>query len=319
MSEKPELRDLLLPLILVTAVFFVVVLIPPLGILAGILAPAPLLFVYLQRGMQVGVILMVLVFAALYTLMGPGQAILFFAEYAVMAAVMAETIKAGFSMDRCVLFSTLASSMLSILLLVMLYGSQEKSVTDFFQEQIESHFHQSMETLKETGQAPADMNAMTEFVEGTSRTFASAYPAFIVVGSMMTAVINFFLVRLAWRRLYGETVFPQGKFSQWVLDEQWIWPLILSGAFVFLLSGEAKTLGLNLFLVMLWVYFLHGMAIAIHIMEAKNLPRFLWALFFLLTLIQPMLIGLIAGLGVFDIWVDFRKLRKKPAAEDEPE
>ena len=182
-------------------------------------------------------------------------------------------------MDRCILFSTLASAILSILLLLALHGSQDKSLTDFFQEQIENHFHQSMETLKETGQNPADLNAMTEFVEGASRTFASAYPAFVLVGSMMTAVLNFFLVRAIWTRLHGQTLFPRRRFSEWVLSEQWVWPLILSGAAVFILSGEAKTLGLNLFLVVLWIYFLHGMAIAIHIMEAKNLPKVIWVVF----------------------------------------
>ncbi len=294
-------------------------LIPPLGVLAGILAPVPLIFVYLQRGMPVGVVLMALVFVVLYSLMGPGQAVLFFAEYAVMAAVMAETVKAGFSLDRCILFSALTSSVLSLLLLSVIFGTQEKSLTDFFQEQVETHFHQSMESLKEAGQAPADLNAMTEFVESTSRTFASAYPAFVIVGSLMTAVVNFFLVRTIWGRLYGPTVFPQGKFSEWILSEQWIWPLILSGAAVFLLTGEAKTLGLNAFLVMLWLYFLHGLAIAAFIMEAKKLPWFLWVVFFIFTLIQPMLIGLIVGLGVFDIWVDFRKLRKQPKIENDSE
>jgi len=48
----------------------------------------------------------------------------------------------------------------------------------------------------------------------------------------------------------------------------------------------------------------------VHFLKARNVQVFFWFVLFILIFVQPLLIGLVAGLGVFDIWADFRKLRK---------
>jgi len=279
--------------------------------LAGILAPAPLVFVYLQRGRAAGLILMALVFVVLFVLMGPGQALLFAAEYVAMSVVLAEAIKAPLSLDKCIFLSAFVSMALSTLILFVLFAEREMSMTDFFQDQIEKQFGQSMKALESMGEKQADLNSMQEFIDKSSRLFASAYPAFILVGSLMTAAVNFFLVRFLWTRLYGQTLFLQEKFSSLVLPDFLVWILIFSSGSLFFLDTPVGAVGLNLFLVAGLVYFFQGLAIAVHILEAKKVPVFLWVLAFFLILIQPVLIGLVIGLGVFDIWIDFRKIRKE--------
>ncbi|PIQ96011.1 MAG: hypothetical protein COV67_11805, partial [Nitrospinae bacterium CG11_big_fil_rev_8_21_14_0_20_56_8] len=78
---------------------------PPLALVAGILSPVPLIFVYLQVGKGAGLAVVAVIFGVLLAVMGPMQAILFLAEYAVLAVIMAETLRLGFSFDRCVGFS----------------------------------------------------------------------------------------------------------------------------------------------------------------------------------------------------------------------
>jgi uncharacterized protein YybS (DUF2232 family) len=61
------------------------------------------------------------------------------------------------------------------------------------------------------------------------------------------------------------------------------------------------------------VYFLQGLAILIHFLESRNVPVFFWTLIFFVIVLQPLLIGVAVGLGIFDIWIDLRKIRTKPA------
>lgn len=277
--------------------------------LVAILAPAPLLFVYLQRGQVVGFILMGLVFVVLLLLIGPAQAMLFVAEYVVMATILAETVKAQLSMDKCIFLGALGSMVLATLLMVVLFGG-ETSMVEFFQQQIMKHFDQSIEALKSMGESQADLDAMQKAFEETSRTFASAYPAFIMVGSLITAAANFFLVRFIWIKLYGQTLFRQEKFSELVLPDFLIFLLILSSATLFFIESSIGVVGVNLFALVILVYFFQGLAVTVHILESKNAHVFIWVLVFFLIVIQPVLMGLVIGLGVFDIWVDFRKIRK---------
>lgn len=252
-----------------------------------------------------------LVFAVLFATLGAGQALLFVAEYVVMATIMAETIKAQLTMDKCIFLSALGSMTLATFLMFVLFADRENSLTDFFQAQIMQHFDQSMETFKSMGEKQVDLDAMKEFFEQSSRTFASAYPAFIMVGSLITATVNYFLVRMVWMKFYGDTLFRKEKLSELVLPDFLIWGLILSAGSLFFIETPVGMVGMNLFAMAMLVYLFQGLAILVHILESKGVPKFLWGLVFFIIIIQPILMGLLIGLGIFDIWVDFRKIKQK--------
>ncbi|VAX32794.1 hypothetical protein MNBD_NITROSPINAE05-1263 [hydrothermal vent metagenome] len=308
MSYPTQPGKFVLPVLLIFAAVFAVLFFPPMGALVGVFAPAPLIFVYLQRGQVVGMILMGLVFIVLMLLTGPAQAMLFAAEYVVMATILAETVKAQLTMDKCIFLSALGSMVLATFFLFVLFGG-EASLVEFFQVQIMKHFDLSMEALKSMGENQADLDSMQEAFEETSRTFASAYPAFIMVGTLITAAVNFFLVRFVWGKLYGQTLFRQEKFSELVLPDFLIWMLILSAASLFFIGSSLGALGINLFALVLLTYFFQGLAVTVHILKRKKAHFAIWALVLFMIVIQPLLMGFVIGLGVFDIWVDFRKIR----------
>ncbi|MEE9259240.1 MAG: YybS family protein [Nitrospinaceae bacterium] len=310
MPDPAEPKDFILPVVLFLVLFAVILVMPGLGIFVGVLAPSPLIIVYLQRGNRVGLALLALVFLSLLALMGPRQAVLFFAEYAVLAIIMAETIRQRLDFDKCIFFGALGPALLSIFFSFVLVSDDGKSVTDVFQEQIETQYQKSMEILKGAGDAKTD--ALPPPDEKVFRTFAQAYPALITVGSLITAALNFALVRFFWIRFYGPSLFSGRKFSEWILPDQMIWALILSGTAVYLTDAPPGVIGMNVLIVVGMIYFFQGLAIIKHFLEARKVPAFFQVLLLLLIFIQPLLIGLVVGLGVFDLWVDFRKLKAPP-------
>ncbi|MCH8157911.1 MAG: DUF2232 domain-containing protein, partial [Nitrospinae bacterium] len=163
MTDRFQPGKIFFPVVAVLGLLLVAMLVPPFRAVIGVLAPVPLIFIYVQWGRNTGAVLLALVFGVLFSLLGPRQAILFFTEYAVLAAVMSETIRFKLSFDRCILFSTLASATLSIALLFFIFTDRESTLTEFFQGQIEGHFQQSMETLQSMGDKPEDLKAMQEF------------------------------------------------------------------------------------------------------------------------------------------------------------
>ena len=163
MDQGPKSQNLLLPVVLVFALLFALVVIPPLGALVGILSPFPLVFIFLQRGKQVALVLMALIFGVLWFLVGQNQALLFMAEYAVMAFVLGEMIRARFPGDWCIGASSLISGGVSILLLVALLGDQDTTVKEFFENQIRAHFAQSFETFGSVGENKAEVEEIKAF------------------------------------------------------------------------------------------------------------------------------------------------------------
>ena len=312
MVDRFHPEKALFPVVVILVFLLLAMFVPPLWVVVGVLAPVPLIFVYLRWGRGVGMVLLGLVFGVLFSLVGHKQAVLFFAEYAVLAAVLSETIQFKLSFDRCILFSALVSAALSIILLLFIFTDRESTLTEFFQEQIEGHFQLSMEALQAVGDKPEELKAMREFANEASGAMARSYPSFITIGILMTAVVNYYMVRLLWRRIYGPGLFHPARFSGWVAPEQAIWVLIGSGGLLFFAEGILGALGLNLFFLVLVVYFLQGLAILIHFLDSRNVPVFFWVLIFFVIVLQPLLIGAAVGLGIFDTWIDLRKIRVEP-------
>jgi hypothetical protein len=153
---------------------------------------------------------------------------------------------------------------------------------------------------------------MQEFANGAAGAMAQSYPSFIIIGILVTGVVNYYMVRLLWSRIYGPGLFHPARFSGWVAPEQAIWVFIGSGGLLFFAEGILGALGLNLLSLVLVIYFLQGLAILIHFLDSRNVPVFFWILIFFVIVLQPILIGAAVGLGIFDTWIDLRKIRTKP-------
>ena len=302
--------DKSLLLIVVLLVFlFVVMLVPGFLLMIGVLIPVPLTIVYIRFGRRAGLVLLLLIFIVLLTLLGPKEAILFFTEYAVLAGVMAETIRFKLSFDKCILFGSLISSALSIAVLLFVFVDREATLLQFFQKQIDGHLSQSIEALKAMDDKSEELKVLEKFAGKASDTLVQAYPTFIALGAFITALINYYATRFLWRRIDDHDMFHHARFSGWVVPDQAVWVLIGSSAAFALANNILAFVAINLLLISLVAYFFQGLAIIVYFLESRNVPVFFWVLIFFVIILQPLLVGASVGLGVFDSWMDLRKVR----------
>jgi uncharacterized protein YybS (DUF2232 family) len=63
-------------------------------------------------------------------------------------------------------------------------------------------------------------------------------------------------------------------------------------------------------IILLFLYLLQGLSIVQFFCRKKNIPRYLRALFYALIVIYQYLLVFISAIGLFDIWVDFRKMNR---------
>lgn len=96
-------------------------------------------------------------------------------------------------------------------------------------------------------------------------------------------------------------------FRHWRLPETFIWPLIGAGLSLLLPSESLATIGLNLLLVCGLLYFMQGLAIMTALLAHWRLPPLLQGLLYALIIFQVYGIILVAGLGIADVWLDFRQ------------
>jgi len=69
-------------------------------------------------------------------------------------------------------------------------------------------------------------------------------------------------------------------------------------------------LGVNLLIVLTPLYAIQGFAVFRFFFLRVRVPRLLQVLSFGLCAMQPLLLVAVAGIGLSDLWIDFRKIRQ---------
>ena len=101
------------------------------------------------------------------------------------------------------------------------------------------------------------------------------------------------------------------NLREWHGPEPMVWGLIVCG-FVLVIPGleGLRVLAANLLLVIAACYFAQGLSIIAYFFHKNNVPRFLRAVAYALIAFEQIFALLVVGLGLFDLWGDFRHLKK---------
>jgi len=274
--------------------------------------PVPLILVYLQRGKVSGLITITGVGLALLVLVGPQLAIAFMVAYGIMAAAMAESTRLSFSFEKIILVSTLVPAVLTLLMLFLGLAGGEGSSMKALEETLKEAAASYIQIIEESGESPENLKIIRESVKETIPIAARVFPSFILVSTLMGAVVNFLAVRYLWLKFYTGKYFEGMDASLWMLPDVVVWGLIASIGSMFFGPEISQVAGMNLVIILLFLYFLQGLSVVTHIFKRKKFPKWVWIIAFILIPLNPMFFGLVMGMGLFDIWVDFRKIRVTP-------
>jgi hypothetical protein len=164
--------------------------------------------------------------------------------------------------------------------------------------------------LKAGGMAPEQISEFTELVGTTRDVLAVVYPSFLVIGAAVLVAANAALLRLYLLR----------RDPGWLEDgefERVRWPLAV--VVVFVLSGAAVALPLarpaayNVLLVTAFFFALQGLAVVAFYARRLAGPPLLRAAIVVLVLANPWAPQILALLGLFDNWFDFRRWAEPPS------
>ena len=105
--------------------------------------------------------------------------------------------------------------------------------------------------------------------------------------------------------------FALENLREWKAPEPLVWGLIFCGFALFVpIFPLVGAVALNLLLVIGACYFAQGLAVIAFFFNKNNVPRFLRGLTYVLIVFQQIFTLLVVGLGLFDLWGDFRRLGK---------
>ncbi|MFV1951445.1 MAG: DUF2232 domain-containing protein [Nitrospinota bacterium] len=302
---KTEIRETLFPIVLTSILFLSAIYIPLWGTLCGIFTPIPLIFVYLKRGKREGLLALFIVASALLLFVGIHAGVMFFVEYGVVAIVIAETVRRSYSIERIVLFSTLISLIAVGIIIILTYISKGTNPIIFFIKEIGDNIEQTAKFGQDMGFSGREIEMARSDSKKFTEIFIHILPGIVIIGLAFNTLVNYLVARHLWIKYEGEGYFTDsGVLTEWRAPEYFIWLLIGSGIVSLIPVEIIRYIGLNILIILLFLYFLHGLAIIQFYFIKKNIslslrvPGYIFILLFM-----PIVV---IGLGVFDLWIDFR-------------
>lgn len=126
-------------------------------------------------------------------------------------------------------------------------------------------------------------------------------PGLLATAELLRTVLVYGVAGAILRRLGA----PLPPLAEWRLADGWVWAFIGAGSLMVL--PATRQLGVNLFVPVIGLYFVEGVAVAADLARRYRLPPGLWAFGLLLLLLQPLTAFAVAALGLFDVWCGFRR------------
>ena len=294
------------------------VMIPTPGLLLFIFsmaAPAPLVVLGAKHSWRYS--LGVIAFEMIVLLMAQGSAALFMAlYYAVAPLVMAQAIRLRYTIARTMAWSVMVPCALNMLLLVGYSAFASESPLALLERTIESLLRAAQEHMplpESPGGAPEANNAEIA-MKSFAKTILTLLPAMMVINFLFTNVVNYLLARWYFGRGPTPFVIDPADLGAWRLTDHVVWIFLASGILSMLPATLAQVVGWNVFPLTLALYLLHGIAIVVFWMRRLPLPMsgrwFLAIAAFLFA--APLCLLICMAVGLFDIWLDFRRQRQQP-------
>jgi uncharacterized protein YybS (DUF2232 family) len=286
-------------------------LIPILGAAVMLCAPAPILIYgldgprpYYRIAVGLGVAGLIIGLAA-----GPLQALGFALTLGVATVLIALLIRRQWSCEWIVFTGTAAMLAAAASALLMWAGSPVELARQLhsFVAMAVSHTAGLYDKL---GMSQAQSKELTEQVLDITTRLS---PALVASVGALTILINLGLVvRWLGKEKIGYQVFT--GLVTWRTPEWLIWLLLATGFGMFIPLEPARLAATNGFVVLASIYFCQGLAIMAYYLQMLAMPRIVRGTIYLIAMLQPVLAALVCLAGIFDMWIDFRRL-KPPSQE----
>jgi uncharacterized protein YybS (DUF2232 family) len=286
--------------------------IPVLGGIAMLLAPAPIMIYAVGRPRpNLRAIIAVLLAAGLVTLlMGPFMGLAYILSFGLATAIACYMLERRTSFE--LIAAVCAGAMVSAVVIAALaFSGGADALIKTVHDQLMQGMTRGQELYKLLGLQASAIPADTQAT--VVAEMMRLLPAFALILAGAAMLLN---LRVFWRWAGPQrlTYSLFGDLSRWSASEWLVWLLLASGFGLFIPIGAVSDIALNGFICIAAIYFCQGLAIIGFYFHTLAVPALVRGIIYFVVFAQPVVGAIVCIAGVFDMWIDFRRL-KPPSPE----
>jgi len=299
-------------LAIASLIFFLVSLTPVLGAILIIFIPLPMLYFYWKNGRVKGFAILapsLTVCLFFLTMMNAYTNVVLITMLAAAGIMVCECLKRNFSLEKTISYSAAMLFCLAALFVVCQSYYRGVAPWQLVETFIQTQISYSIKVYAGLNIAVEQINMIKENLAEVVNSITLLFPSLFLVTVTFIVWVNLLAGRILFKKL-GLDGIDFGDLSFWKAPDKMVWYLIAAGAMVLLSDERTAFIGWNMLVVVLSVYLLAGLAIVSFFMKKSPLPKGFRYLIYFLIFAQQIATLLVVAAGLFDLWVDFRKLNK---------
>lgn len=284
------------------------VIVPPLGIILIPILPQPVLSLGFRHGFKWAVAGTMGTTLLFFILAGKELAFVY-GLFALMAALLFALLGRVRLIEFLVTAITAAIFLVSGGLLFFYFGSWP-AVAESFRGNLLQHLTAAAHMYQKMGFPQESLDLLQQRTPEIVEMMLQLLPGLAFVGIGLVVLANVLLLCRRFPDKRAEWL-AVANLREWNGPERMVWGLIVCG-FVLVIPGleGLRLFGANILLVIAAFYFAQGLSIIAYFFHKNNVPRFLRAVTYVLIAFEQIFTLLVVGLGLFDLWGDFRRLKK---------
>jgi uncharacterized protein YybS (DUF2232 family) len=174
------------------------------------------------------------------------------------------------------------------------------------------HLSAAIKAYEEANVANQNAIELKAYAKAFMATITQIYPSLMIVGTGFALWLNVVIAKPLFklRNLEYPDFIPMDR---WQAPDNLVWGLIVAGFALFLSSGNIEFLAINTLIVISAIYLFHGLAIVVFFLNKYKVPTWIRFGIYFLIMVQQLFFAVLILAGLFDQWVDFRKIHRRAA------
>lgn len=287
--------------------------VPVIGVFVNLIWPVPIILLGIRHGFRWSVMATVVAGAIIAILMHPLQAISIVIGFGLIGIVLGHAFRSGFGPFKAILWGAAASLVSKAAVLSLGFAITGINPLGMFEsDMMDKVLTQVLETYRGFGVPEATLVQMQDQMKAMFKLFQLILPGAFVLASVFDTYLNFVVARAVLRKL-GHHIPDFPPFKEWTLPQPVLYAFMVAVAMLFFgRSDEAGLLfraGLNIEFVTRILLVVQGLALFYYLADKYNLSRLIRNIILVLILTNGILSQLVVFAGVYDLAVDYRRLK----------
>jgi uncharacterized protein YybS (DUF2232 family) len=289
-------------------IFSISVLMPVVGFVFSVFIPLPILVYRAKLGRWLGVVVLLITIAVMGLVAGGlTMDVFFFSGLMLLGFSLSEMFEKELSVEMTVAAAcgiVLATGLAAILV----YSAVSNTgVIHLVSTYVTANLELSLKLYRDIGIPQETIDAISGSLDRIQYVLVRLLPSLAAASTLFVAWTNLIAARPIMAR-FGVAVPDFGRLNRWRAPDPLVWGVIGCGIIMLLPATGIRLIGLNGLMVLLTIYFIQGIAIVSFFFEKKKLPRPFRAALYTLIAFQQLLLLVIICIGLFDMWINFRKI-----------